>query len=244
MKRTGPAEDATSFIRGHGPDRSDGIGALADGGTADATMAVPVDSRARIVRLAERDTFRDGLRARRAALPPAERAAAADALARHLDDAPGYPASHRVAGYWAHAGELPLSTAASRVGARGNEWFLPVLVGRTLHFAEWHTGAEFATNRFGIPEPVGTGTVDPPALDVVLVPLVAFDRSGGRIGSGGGWYDRSFAFLATAPRPLRPLLIGIGYAFQEVAKIETAAWDVGLDFVATERELIACRTGR
>jgi 5-formyltetrahydrofolate cyclo-ligase len=57
---------------------------------------------------------------------------------------------------------------------------------------------------------------------------------------GAGYYDRSFAFLRDAQRPARPVLVGIGYHFQEVAQIAPAEWDVRLDFIATDRELIAC----
>ncbi|MGA9423336.1 MAG: 5-formyltetrahydrofolate cyclo-ligase, partial [Rhodanobacteraceae bacterium] len=80
-------------------------------------------------------------------------------------------------------------------------------------------------------------------LDVVLVPLVAFDRHGHRLGFGGGYYDRAFAFLHGRDMPGSPLLIGIAYAMQELPRIEASAWDVRLDYVATENELIECRPG-
>jgi 5-formyltetrahydrofolate cyclo-ligase len=82
--------------------------------------------------------------------------------------------------------------------------------------------------------------LDPADLDVVLLPLLAFDRHGQRIGYGGGFYDASFAFLCESPRPARPLLVGIGYAFQACDAIEPADWDIRLDFVATDHELIDC----
>ena len=82
----------------------------------------------------------------------------------------------------------------------------------------------------------------PHALDIVLVPLLAFDRRGTRLGSGGGYYDRSFAFLHGQARPHRPLLVGVGYAFQEVESLPAAAWDVALDYIATDAELIDCRS--
>jgi 5-formyltetrahydrofolate cyclo-ligase len=72
--------------------------------------------------------------------------------------------------------------------------------------------------------------------------LLAFDRKGHRLGTGGGWYDSSLAFIGNEPRPARPLLVGIGYAFQEVEAVPIEPWDVDLDYVATDAELIACRT--
>jgi 5-formyltetrahydrofolate cyclo-ligase len=98
---------------------------------------------------------------------------------------------------------------------------------------------DIATNRLGIPEPADTdASLAPDALDVVLVPLLGFDRRGHRLGFGGGYYDRSFAFLRDVERPAKPLLVGIGYALQEVERVPHEDWDVPLDYVATERELI------
>jgi 5-formyltetrahydrofolate cyclo-ligase len=97
-------------------------------------------------------------------------------------------------------------------------------------------------NRFGIPEPQlpAAQQWQPEALDAVLVPLLAFDRHGNRLGSGAGYYDRSFAFLGTRrPRPA-PLLIGVAYAMQEVERLAIEPWDVPLDYIATEAELIEC----
>jgi 5-formyltetrahydrofolate cyclo-ligase len=122
-------------------------------------------------------------------------------------------------------------------------------VRRRVHAIHARTIAEIPkntvhANRYGIPEPElpEAALIEPDAMDVVLVPLLAFDRHGMRLGTGGGYYDRSFAFLQQRERPTRPLLIGIGYAFQEVEMLVAEAWDVRLDFVATEAELIQCTT--
>ena len=80
------------------------------------------------------------------------------------------------------------------------------------------------------------------AVDVVLVPLLGFDRAGHRLGMGGGFYDRILHRRRDPSRSWRhPRLVGIAYACQELAHIEPAAWDVGLDCVVTEKELIHCR---
>ena len=73
------------------------------------------------------------------------------------------------------------------------------------------------------------------------MPLLAFDRRGNRLGYGGGYYDRSFAFLKDQLRPTEPLLVGIAYDFQELPEIAPERWDIALDFIATDRELIDCR---
>jgi 5-formyltetrahydrofolate cyclo-ligase len=146
-----------------------------------------------------------------------------------------------VAGYWAVRGELPLNLAVASLARRGQRYFLPVLGRmRQLRFAEYSTGATITHNRFGIPEPAAATSLPPREMDVILLPLLAFDRQGHRLGTGGGWYDTSLAFLRDAPRPAAPLLVGIGYAFQEVESIVTEPWDIDLDYVATDSELIAC----
>ena len=75
----------------------------------------------------------------------------------------------------------------------------------------------------------------PFALDLVLVPLVAFDARGVRLGMGGGYYDRSFAYLNFRSRWRRPRLIGVGFDFQRAESISPQPWDVCLDGVITER---------
>lgn len=187
-----------------------------------------------------RTGLRGELRARRRAVPAAERIAAALAAARQLERLPGFARDWRLAGYWAVGGELPL------LGLFGGEplrYHLPCLhADGVLRFAPWKPGDAVVANSHGIPEPdvAEAERLAPDALDLVLVPLLGFTRDGHRLGQGGGWYDRSFAFLRGKPRPARPLLVGMAYALQEVPDFDPAPWDVPLDYVATERELIPC----
>lgn len=113
---------------------------------------------------------------------------------------------------------------------------VPVLHGRQLLFAPYTRGAGMVSNRFGIPEPAETGRAWLRGLqiDVALVPLVAFDPSGHRLGMGGGYYDRTFRFLLHRRHWRRPALIGLAYEFQCVDAIARRAWDVPLDAVVTE----------
>jgi 5-formyltetrahydrofolate cyclo-ligase len=191
---------------------------------------------------AARRALRLSMRARRDELPPRSRLIAAEGLARHVHELAPLAQAQRVAGYWAVRGEIPLH--ALLAPRPEFDYCLPCVGDdATLRFAPWLPGAGLRQNRYGIPEPDVTPAeqLAPAALDVVLVPLLAFDRHGTRLGSGGGYYDRSFAFLRERARPARPLLVGVGYAFQEVERLAPAAWDVALDFVATDAELIACR---
>jgi 5-formyltetrahydrofolate cyclo-ligase len=188
----------------------------------------------------DRSALRAELRARRAAVPAAERVAAARAVVAQLERIPEFLTDRRIAGYWATGGELPLAALMPGLRQRGQVWYLPVAgPGRQLTFAPWRPGEATTTNRYGIPEPASRDeAIAPGRLDVVLLPLLGFDRRGFRLGFGGGYYDRSFAFLREREGVGRPVLVGVGYALQELPAIEPAPWDVRLDYVATERELI------
>lgn len=191
---------------------------------------------------AQRRELRQRLAEQRRALTPPVRIAAAQGLRRSLEHLPEYLTDARVAGYWASHGELPLNLVIPPLATRGQQFLLPVIgKNKQLRFAPWQSGEEVQPNRYGIPEPVAQDELlEPFQLDLVFVPLLGFDRRGNRLGHGGGYYDRSFGFLNEQVRPTEPLLVGIGYAFQELAQVDEQAWDVPLDFVATERELIDC----
>ena len=146
-------------------------------------------------------------------------------------------ASH-IAVYIAMDGEIDPEQLVAHARAAGKTLYLPVLEngndGR-LEFAPWQPHTPLFPNRFKIPEPRVRAEMLCPAgdLDLVLAPLVAFDSDGHRLGMGGGYYDRSFAFLKTGVR--KPLLIGLAYEFQRVSSLPAEAWDVPLAGVATER---------
>src|SRR5690606_31040889 len=186
--------------------------------------------------MSTRNALRRGMRDRRRALPAPARIAAAEALAERLLALPCAPRSGHVAGYWATDGEIPLHAWQLRL-PRGVRYCLPVLhEDATLRFAPWSPGAPLAPNRYGIPEPDVSpdALLEPARLDLVVVPLVAFDGACHRLGMGGGWYDRSFAFRASRPAP--PHLVGAGFSFQQVASIAHESWDVPLDAVCTESD--------
>jgi 5-formyltetrahydrofolate cyclo-ligase len=198
-----------------------------------------------------RAPLRAGLRARRRAIPASQRIAAAERIAGHLLALPILPAAGDVAGYWAMDGEIALHAFQLRLPP-GLRWCLPVLTGDGLRFARWRPGEPLAPNRFGIPEPAVTADalLEPRHMAMVLVPLVGFDSQGRRLGMGGGWYDRAFAYRnaaaaaaaddasgggTTAPHR-QPWLVGTAFAAQQVDALAAESWDVPLDAVCTERE--------
>jgi 5-formyltetrahydrofolate cyclo-ligase len=184
-----------------------------------------------------RRALRAHMRSRRTELAAPVRLAAAEGLAKQLRALPELQRTGYVAGYWAVRGEMPLH--ALLAPAPPFTYCLPVLTPeRALKFAPWKFGDEVIPNGFGIPEPAHAERLESATMDVVLLPLVAFDRRGARLGSGAGYYDRSFEFLRERVRPSKPLLVGVAYGFQEVGELHEQPWDVPLDLIATEGELI------
>ena len=146
-----------------------------------------------------------------------------------------------IAMYLPANGELDPLPVLQKASHMGKTCFLPVLhpLQQKLWFAPWRVGDPLGANRFGIPEPkLLRGDLTPPwALDLVLTPLVAFDRHGTRLGMGGGYYDRSFAYMKDRQHFLKPLLVGYGYEFQQVRKLKRNRWDIPVQMAVTERQI-------
>ncbi len=189
--------------------------------------------------MASPSDLRKQLRARRRALSADQRSRFSAQICAHLIHSKFYRASRRIASYLAMDAEVDLTLMSAVARRHGKQLHLPVIVApfhNRLRFAPYAAGAAMRANRFGIPEPnvARSRLVGGAYLDLVLVPLVGFDGSGTRLGMGGGFYDRSFAFRL--PRMLwrRPLLIGVAYEIQRVPQLDRYSWDVPLDNVVTE----------
>jgi 5-formyltetrahydrofolate cyclo-ligase len=170
-------------------------------------------------------------RAIRAAIPSAERRRAATRAAGALARAVRRAQARHVAVYLGFAEELDPGPLIAALHAQGCSIYVPV-VGpqRRLRFAL--LAPPFTRNRYGIVEPRVQRR--PPRLDIVVLPLVAFDAAGGRLGMGGGYYDR---WLARHPRVKR---VGYAYAAQQVGKVPMDARDMRVHAVATEKGLLKC----
>ncbi|WP_144392685.1 5-formyltetrahydrofolate cyclo-ligase [Pleionea sediminis] len=145
-----------------------------------------------------------------------------------------------VAGYLAQDGELSLEPTLISSQNHGKLTFLPILrplPPNRLWFAPFTTTTQLKKNRFGILEPVTTPNQHfrISRLDIVLFPLVAFDSHGGRLGMGGGFYDRTFEHLIT--HKTRPSFVGIAYEQQRVERLPIEPWDIPLDAVATPEKV-------
>jgi 5-formyltetrahydrofolate cyclo-ligase len=174
--------------------------------------------------------------ARRNAMPGAVRAAAAQAIAARPFPL-ALPAGGCVSGFMPLKSEISPIPLMRKLADAGVRLALPVVVGRgkLLVMRTFAFGDTLASGVWGIREPKPDAAEVFP--DVLLVPLLAFDRRGNRIGYGGGYYDLTI----TALRARQPILAaGIAFAEQELIKVATGPRDARLDLVLTEREVIHC----
>lgn len=165
-------------------------------------------------------------RRKRLATPPA-----GAALARHVMSLGPFAPGATVAGFHPMPPEIDVLPALTLFAGAGHTVSLPVVVGRKrpLIFRRWMPGAALANGVLGIPYPPENNPEVEPSI--LLVPLLAFDRRGHRLGYGGGYYDRTLAALR-AKRPV--FAIGVGYAFQEVDEVPADSLDQRVDAIATD----------
>lgn len=183
-----------------------------------------------------KDVLRAHARGVRAAIPASARAAAALRLAGTFAAAFSFPAGTVVAGFWPLRDELDPRPLLAALRQTGSLIALPVTGEKrsALTFRLWAEGARLVHGRFGALIPADGG--EEVAPDVVLTPLLAFDRAGGRLGYGGGYYDRTIGAL----REAKPVFaVGLAFAAQETASVPTGPYDRPLDAVVTEREVLS-----
>jgi 5-formyltetrahydrofolate cyclo-ligase len=175
--------------------------------------------------------------ARRAALPAAQRAAAAQAIAARPFPV-AVPPGAIVSGFMPLESEIDVLPLLRGLAASGALLALPVVAGRgqPLIMRAWSFGQPLRAGGWGLSEP----GADAPqvAPDVLIVPLLAFDRRGHRIGYGAGYYDLTIRALRASKAIVAA---GIAFAAQEIAAVPDTPNDARLDFVLTEREAIDCR---
>ncbi len=187
----------------------------------------------------EKERLRREAIARRDALPPEARQAAAEAIAARqfpLAIATGMI----VSGFMPLKSEINPLPLMRKLAAQGARLALPAVAGRgkPLVMREWVLGEPLDAGVWGIREPKPEAAELEP--DILLVPLLAFDRAGHRIGYGAGYYDLTLAQL----RARKPVIaVGLAFAAQEVAAVPATPRDARLDLVLTEREVLDLRGG-
>ena len=180
------------------------------------------------------------MRRKREGLSPVEQSAAAVGLLDQLKTIPEFLEAGNIAMYIANDGEIDPVEAMHWCWSNDKTVYVPVIpegAGRNLAFAELRSDTRFTENRFGIREPdVPMETMLPShQLDLVLLPLVAFDAKGNRVGMGGGYYDKTFEFLKDRLQD-KPKLVGLAHELQRVETIAAEQWDIPLSVVVTNAQ--------
>lgn len=189
--------------------------------------------------MTDHSALRTQLRKKRRELSSTRQAEKAEDLATHIVSHRLFLNSKKIACYISVDSEVDPSPLLHRALDMGKSIYLPVLVPfgmNRLWFAPFHEESHLALNRYGIPEPQvpWSKILNPRSLDLVLTPLVGFDNQCNRLGMGGGFYDKTFAFLKHRRSWVKPRLLGLAYDLQKTDKINPNKWDVPLYGVATE----------
>jgi 5-formyltetrahydrofolate cyclo-ligase len=181
-------------------------------------------------------------RAIRRDIPEQERVQAAKAAALLFASHPKFKQSEHISCYISFDNELNTEEIIKEIWRAGKHCYLPLLgEERSLEFARYHEGDVLIPNALDILEPQKAGVkIQPEHLDLIILPLVAYDLAGQRLGTGGGYYDRTFAFLHSNPVK-RPHLTGLAYNKQRADMLPSDPWDVSLDDLITEQQYIRFR---
>ena len=187
-----------------------------------------------------KEKIRRQMRQARRALSLQQQQQAAIALWLQFRNSPLFLSSKRIAIYLANDGEIDPSFLSRCLLQQKRQLFLPRIDRLGLNrmkFGAYQPSTLLTHNRYGILEPSQNQLVKPLSLDLVLLPLVAFDSRGNRLGMGGGFYDRTFAFKRQN-RKLGPTLVGLAHECQKTEDLSTSSWDIPLDAVLTDKGYI------
>ena len=203
----------------------------------------------------DKRALRRSLRHQRRALSEHEQRLAAQRLCQRLKTLPEIRRARRLSLYLPVNGEIDPTPLIPWLRQRNVNIYLPVLrpfSANRLWFVAYRPDTPMIKNRFGIWEPdvrfsaQRRNRLPTWALDTLIVPLVGFDANANRMGMGGGFYDRSLAFMHR-PGP-SPTLIGVAHACQQVASLPVEPWDVPLQVVVSDqgyvrRQSLSLKTG-
>ena len=183
--------------------------------------------------------LRQSLKQQRQQLSQTQQVQMAEKMVKHLSHSDDYNRAQHIALYLPVKGEADPRALFSQNRDTKKKFYLPVLSStqdKHLCFVEWDKTTQFKNNIYAIPEPIMTASnqIPLPQLDLVVMPLLAFDKSGNRLGMGGGYYDRSFAFKRQHTLIKKPFLVGYAYQFQQQNQLIAQTWDVPLDAYVTE----------
>lgn len=187
-----------------------------------------------------RQQLRKQLRSARRQLSAQQQHSASRQLLIHLARLPSFHNAKHIAIYWPNDGEINPLLLLKKFPRK--TFYLPVLKNKSLVFKPVQKGNHFKKNRFNIPEPINRQAPKrAQQLSLILMPLVGFDRQGNRLGMGGGFYDRSCEFLLNEQKIYSTKLIGLAHHCQEVDALDNASWDVPMQSIVTDQQVIHCK---
>jgi len=162
-------------------------------------------------------------------------------LCQNIIKEKAYKNSQHIACYIANNSEIDPILLIEHALFSGKTVYLPILspLKNSLYFAPYDVDSQLKLNRFNIPEPVcqPSNWKKASQLDLLLLPLVAFDAQGNRMGMGGGFYDRTLAYLRHRQHWKKPVLMGLAHEIQKVEQLEAQSWDIPLNAIVTEKRL-------
>lgn len=164
-----------------------------------------------------------------------------------------YTNAKKIAFYYSFKNEVDTKSLIQHALVNNKEIYLPVVdfsQSRTMNFYKFDGGTDLIKNKFGIPEPSVDNNlkVDVSDLDLIITPMVAFDRNGYRLGFGGGYYDTLLEKASKSPKlnitgksnnkiPTRT--VGLAFSFQEIKSVPIEPWDKKLNMIITDREILS-----
>jgi 5-formyltetrahydrofolate cyclo-ligase len=184
--------------------------------------------------------IRKTIKQQRQSLSSYQKKTASQQILQQVLHLPFFHTSRKIALYWAVKGELDPIFIEEWSWEHRKNCFLPrldLLHEKQLEFVSYKKNSILIPNQFNIPEPrARQKKIYPWQLDLIFVPLVAFDEEKNRLGMGAGFYDRSLAFTKKAAHP-KPWLVGLAYDWQKVKKLNPQTWDIPLDVVVTDKKI-------
>ncbi len=201
-------------------------------GAQKATLRLNVKS---IAMSNDKKNLRLEFRAKRKAVTAEQRDITSQALVQQICTQDWFKHKHSFALYCAMPAEIDTQPLITALWQHQKRCYLPrITADDVLVFAQYNPDTALIPNRFGIPEPVAAAPHCAISdLDIIFIPLVAFDEEGHRLGMGAGYYDKTLAGLRI--QKTRSLLVGLAYELQKASHIPQDAWDINLDMVVTEQ---------
>jgi 5-formyltetrahydrofolate cyclo-ligase len=195
---------------------------------ADPDDPRPIDER--------KAALRAEMRQRRAEIPAAERARLAVEARGRLLGLPELQAPRNVMVFASFGSEIPTEDLITGLRAQGHRVLLPIVEEDALLAVRFEPGDPMVETTYGPREPAARVPIDPDEIDVVIIPGLAFDRRGRRLGYGGSYYDRYLPLLSS-----HALKVGIGFHQQLVEEVPSGSGDVRLDMVVSDQEVVRCQ---